>query len=114
MTQRKLHIRTGDRVTVVAGNYKGATGQVLRTIPSKGQIVVDGINMRTHHRRASVSKRGDVSEGGILTFEAPISVSNVMLTCPHCDEPTRVARRRDADGTVERICKRCDNPIEAS
>lgn len=114
MTQRKLHIRTGDRVTVVAGNYKGATGQVLRTIPAKDQIVVDGINMRTHHRRASVNKRGDVNEGGIVTFEAPIAVSNVMLMCPHCDGPARVARRRDADGTVERICKRCDNPIEAT
>jgi large subunit ribosomal protein L24 len=111
MTQPKLNIRTGDRVAVVAGNYKGATGQVLRAIPAKGQIVVDGVNMRTHHKRPSVNKKGDVNEGGILTFEAPISVSNVMLVCPHCDEPTRVGRRHDEDGTIERMCKRCQNPI---
>lgn len=107
MTQHKLHVRKGDRVKVIAGNYRGATGQVLRAIPSKGQVVVDGVNMRKRHQRPSSRN----PEGGIVTFEAPISASNVMLICPHCEEASRYATRRDEDGTVERICKRCGNPI---
>ncbi len=111
MKRRKLNVRTGDTVRVIAGNYVGATGQVIRTIPSKGKVVVKDVNMRKHHKRPTATRQGEVREGGILTYEAPISASNVMLMCPHCDQPTRVNRRHDADGTIERICKRCDNPI---
>ena len=107
MTQKKLNVRRGDRVMVIAGNYKGATGQVLRAIPAKGMVVVDGVNMRKRHQRPSQQN----PEGGIITFEAPIRSSNVMLLCPHCDEPARVSIRREPDGTVERLCKRCENPI---
>ena len=107
MSRPKLHVRKGDRVVVIAGNYKGVTGQVLRAIPERGLVVVDGVNMRKRHRRPSPQN----PEGGIMTFEAPISASNVMLVCPHCDEPARYSNRRDADGTVERLCKRCGNPI---
>lgn len=106
MTQNKLHVRKGDRVKVIAGNYKGATGQILRAIPARGKVVVDGVNMRKRHQRPSQRN----PEGGIVTFEAPIDVSNVMLVCPHCDEPSRYGRRRES-GSVERICKRCENPI---
>jgi large subunit ribosomal protein L24 len=111
MTQRKLQVRTGDTVRVIAGNYEGATGQVTRTIPSKGLVVVQDVNMRKHHKRPTANRQGDVTEGGIITYEAPIQASNVMLVCPHCDEATRVSRRHDADGTIERLCKRCGNPI---
>ncbi len=111
MTQKKLNVRTGDTVMVVAGNYRGASGQVIRTIPAKGLVVVKDVNMRKHHKRPTATRQGEVKEGGIVTYEAPISASNVMLVCPHCDAPTRVRRRHDADGTIERICKRCDNPI---
>ena len=114
MTQKKLNIRTGDTVQVIAGNYSGATGTVLRTIPAKGQVVVQDVNMRKHHTRPTATRQGEVKEGGIFTYEAPIAASNVMVVCPHCDEPTRVSRRHDADGTIERICKRCDNPIAAA
>jgi large subunit ribosomal protein L24 len=110
MSQNKLHVRKGDRVQVIAGNYRGASGQVLRAMPSERRVVVDGVNMRKRHRAPTPQN----PEGGIMTFEAPIHVSNVMLICPHCDEPTRVRRRRDADGTVERICKRCENPVPTS
>jgi large subunit ribosomal protein L24 len=92
---------------VIAGNYRGVTGQVLRTIPSRKAVVVDGVNMRKRHQRPSLQN----PEGGIVTFEAPIAASNVMLVCPHCEEPARYGTRRDADGTVERLCKRCGDPI---
>jgi large subunit ribosomal protein L24 len=92
---------------VIAGNYKGATGQVLEAFPTEGRVVVDGVNMRKRHQAPSQQN----PEGGIVTFEAPIAASNVMLVCPHCEQPSRVSIRRDPDGTVERLCKRCDNPI---
>ena len=107
MTMNKLHVRRGDRVEVISGNYKGARGQVIRAVPSKRQVVVEGVNVRKRHQSPSQQN----PEGGIVSFEAPIRASNVMLVCPHCDAPSRVGRQRDADGTVERLCKRCGTPV---
>jgi len=107
MTQNNLRVRTGDRVQVISGNYRDARGKVLRAMPAKGKVVVEGVNVRKRHRRPTNAD----PEGGIVSFEAPIAASNVMLLCPHCDAPARATRRRDEDGTVERICKRCSNPI---
>ncbi len=107
MSQNKLHVRSGDRVKVISGNYRGATGQILRTIPDQRRVVVDNVNMRKRHQQPTREN----PDGGIVSFEAPIDASNVMLICPHCDEPARTGTRVDADGTRERICKRCGNPI---
>ena len=105
--QKKLHVRSGDQVQVIAGNYKGARGQVLRAIPSKDQVVVEGVNMRKRHQAPSQAN----PEGGIITFEAPIHISNVMLIDPSNDEPSRYRNRIDADGTKERISTKSGNPI---
>lgn len=104
---RKLHVRKGDQVQVISGNYRGARGQVLRSIPSKNQVVVEGVNLRKRHQAPSQQN----PEGGIVTFEAPIHVSNVMLIDPTTDEPTRYRIRIDADGTKERISVKSGNPI---
>jgi large subunit ribosomal protein L24 len=106
-SRSKLHVRRGDLVQVIAGNYKGARGQVLRTIPSKAQVVVEGVNVRKRHQAPSQQN----PEGGIVTFEAPIHVSNVMLVDPTNDEPSRYRNRIDADGTKERISVKSGNPI---
>lgn len=102
-----MKIRRGDRVAVISGNYRGTEGRVTRVIPRKGRLVVEGVNRRTRHERPSQRN----PEGGIVSFEAPIHASNVMLVCPHCDEPSRTRTRRDPDGTFERICIVCGNPI---
>jgi large subunit ribosomal protein L24 len=107
MTRKKLHVRSGDQVQILTGNYKGARGQVLRTIPAKNQVVVDGVNIRKRHQAPSQEN----PEGGIITFEAPIHVSNVMLVDPSADEPSRFRTRIDDDGTKERIAVRSGNPI---
>jgi len=107
MTRKKLHVRSGDQVQVLSGNYKGVRGQVLRTLPAKSQVVVDGVNLRKRHQAPSQEN----PEGGIVTFEAPIHVSNVMLVDPASDEPSRFRTRVDDDGTKERIAVRSGNPI---
>ena len=107
MTRNKLHVRSGDQVQVLSGNYKGVRGQVLRTLPAKSQVVVEGVNIRKRHQAPSQEN----PEGGIITFEAPINVSNVMLVDPATDEPSRFRTRIDDDGTKERIAVRSGNPI---
>lgn len=107
MARRKVHVRRGDRVRIMAGNYKGATGQILRVIPAANQVVVEGVNVRKRHQRPSPQN----PEGGIVSFEAPINASNVMLVDPTTDAPTRTRVRIDKDGTKERISVRTGNPI---
>ncbi len=101
ISTHKLTIRRGDRVKVMRGNYAGTEGTVLRVLPQENKIVVEGVNQRKRHMRPTQ----DNPEGGIVTFEAPIHASNVMLIDPKSGEPTRVVRRRNDDGTVERLSK---------
>lgn len=107
MSRNKMHVRRGDQVQVISGNHKGARGVVLRVVPAKHQVVVEGVNMRKRHQAPSQKN----PEGGIISFEAPIHVSNVMLVDPSNDEPTRYRTRIDTDGTKERISTRSGNPI---
>jgi len=107
MTQNSLHVRKGDEVQVIAGNYRGVRGTVLRTIPRKNQVVVDGVNIRKRHEAPSQKS----PEGGIVSFPAPIHVSNVMLIDPATGEPSRYRNRIDDDGTKERISVKSGNPI---
>jgi large subunit ribosomal protein L24 len=105
--RQKLHVRRGDRVKVIRGNFAGTEGTVLRVLPKTNRVVVEGVNLRKRHTRPSQAN----PEGGIISFEAPIHVSNVMLIDPTSGEPTRVRKRIDADGTKERISVKSGNPI---
>ncbi len=102
-----ISIRKGDKVKVIAGKDKGKESRVLRAYPEKQRLVVEGVNMVKKHQRPT-SKQ---PQGGILEIEGTIHASNLMLVCPNCSEPTRVARRRD-DGTRIRVCKKCGNDID--
>jgi large subunit ribosomal protein L24 len=106
-SDRKQRIVKGDRVRVIRGNYRDVEGTVLRVIPRADRVVVEGVNVRKHHRRPSASD----PEGGIASFEEPIHVSNVMLVDPASGEPSRVRVRIEADGTKERIAVKSGNPI---
>jgi large subunit ribosomal protein L24 len=104
--RQKMHVRRGDRVRVIRGNFAGSEGTVLRVLLKENRVVVEGVNMRKRHMRPSQAN----PEGGIVTFEAPIHASNVMLLDTD-GEPTRVRRRIDADGTKERIAVKSGNPV---
>jgi large subunit ribosomal protein L24 len=107
--RQKIHVRRGDRVRVIRGNFAGQEGTVLRVLTKENRVVVEGVNMRKRHMRPSQAN----PEGGIITFEAPIHASNVMLLDTN-GEPTRVRSHIDKDGTKERIAVKSGNPIPRS
>ena len=102
-----MSIRKGDKVKVIAGKDNGKESRVLRVYPEKQRLVVEHVNMIKKHQRPT----NKAPQGGILEVEGTIHVSNVMLLCPSCSQPTRVARRRD-EGTRVRVCKKCGNDID--
>ena len=105
----RIRITKGDTVQVISGDDKGKQGKVLQVFPKNGRIKIQGVNLVKRHLRASPN-----NEGGIVEREAAIHHSKAMLLDPASGEPTRVRRRIDADGTVERIAMKSDQPIPRS
>ncbi len=103
----KMTIRRGDRVRVMRGNERGKEGTVLRVDREKNRVVVEGVNIRKRHRGPSSVD----PEGGIISFEAPLSASNVMLMDPATGEPTRVRRQRKESGEAERVAVKSGRAI---
>ncbi len=103
----KHKIMKGDRVRVIRGNYRDMEGSVLEVIPGKDRVRIEGVNMRKRHTRPSQQD----PDGGIISFEAPIHISNVMLVDTGSDSASRVRIRVEEDGTKERISVKSGNPI---
>jgi len=96
---RRLDLAPGDTVMVMAGKDRGKTGEVLRTLPRDGRLVVRGVNVLRRHTKAGQTVGGNrVMQGGIVDFEAPLDYSNVMLVCPSCHKPTRIRHTVLEDG----------------
>lgn len=108
----KVKIKKGDTVEVISGREsdKGKRGEVIRVIPEETRVVVQGVNVRKKHQR-QVQTQGRTMSPGIIEFEAPVHISNVMLVCPKCDEATRVRIQRE-DGQAHRVCKRCGSLLD--
>src|SRR3954465_11714891 len=94
-TRMRLHITKGDTVQVISGDDKGKRGRVLRVHPKTGRVTIEGVNIVKRHRRATHTR-----DPGIVEFPAPIHHSKAMLIDPKSGEPSRIRRRRDADGTL--------------
>jgi large subunit ribosomal protein L24 len=107
-----LKIRKGDLVEVISGRSedKGKRSEVIRVMPDESRVVAQGVNMRTKHQR-QVQSQGRTVNPGRVRFEAPIHISNVMLVCPKCNKPTRVALSREG-GKSQRVCKKCESLID--
>lgn len=106
--QPKLHIRKGDMVKVLAGDDKDKTGKVLEIIAEKNRAIVEGINMVTKHQKPSAGK----PEGGIKKMEGTIHISNLMLLEPSTGKPTRVGRKLDEKGKLQRYSKKTGEIIK--
>lgn len=100
-------IHTGDLVEVTAGNARGTRAKVLSVRPDDGKVVVEGVNRVYRHMKRSQKN----PQGGRLSREMPISVSNVLVVCAACGKATRVGMKIAADGAKARVCRKCKAEI---
>ena len=106
-------IRKGDTVEVISGREvdKGKRGEVIKVLPKDNRVVVQGVNIRKKHQR-QMQTQGRTVNPGIIEFEAPVHLSNVMMVCPKCGKPTRVGIHRDEDGAGHRVDKQCGKEMD--
>jgi large subunit ribosomal protein L24 len=109
----KVKIKKGDTVEVISGKLedKGKRGEVINVLPSVRRVVIQGVNVRTKHKKEVQTQAGRNIHPGRIKFEAPLDISNIMLVCPKCSKATRVAIQRDDSGS-HRVCKQCDALID--
>jgi large subunit ribosomal protein L24 len=107
----KAKIKKGDQVRVISGKETGKSGKVIRVDREHGKLFVERLNMMKKHTKPHPKKN---PQGGIIEREAPIDISNVMLVCPACGEPTRVGYRVLDSGDKVRACRRaaCGKDID--
>jgi large subunit ribosomal protein L24 len=100
-------IKKGDKVVVIAGRDKGKTGEVVQVLPTEGRAVVRGVNQVKRHTKQTAQ-----NEGGILTKDAPIQLSNIAIADPKTGKPTRVGFKIMDDGRKVRVAKRSGDLID--
>jgi large subunit ribosomal protein L24 len=107
--QRKhTQIKKNDKVIVISGKEKGKIGTILKLDSEKARAVVEKVNMVKRHSRPG----GKSAQGGIIEKEAPLHMSNLMLVCGKCAEPTRIGKRTLEDGSKVRVCKKCGELVD--
>jgi large subunit ribosomal protein L24 len=99
----KTRIKKNDQVLVISGKNRGAKGKVLRVIPARSMAVVERVNLVKRHTKQNPQKG---IQGGILEKEAPVHLSNLMVIDPQSGSPTRIGRKRQADGSGIRVAKK--------
>jgi large subunit ribosomal protein L24 len=104
-----LKIRRGDNVRVMSGKDRGKEGRILAVFPEDRRIIIEGVNMIKRHLKLRAARGRSGQEGGIISKEAPVHVSNVQIVCPSCG-PTRVGYKI-ADGTKSRVCRKCGGEL---
>lgn len=102
-----MHVKTGDKVKVLAGKDKGKEGVIIKAFPKKDRVIVEGVNVVKKHTKPSNTN----PSGGIVEKEAPIHVSNVMLIDPSTNQPTRVGYKV-VDGKKVRVSKKTGETIK--
>ena len=102
-----LKVRKGDEIVVITGKDKGKRGRVQEVDRSGMSVLVAGVNIAKRHTKPNPSKN---TKGGIIDEPKPLALGKVMVICPHCGKPTRVAHRIEED-QKERVCKRCGEAI---
>lgn len=100
---KKMKIKKGDTVVVISGANKDKSGKVIAAFPKENRVVVEGVNLVQKHRKPRSVKQ----QGGIISQEAPIHVSNVMLLCNSCKKATRAKMKIKDNGKKVRICGKC-------
>jgi len=105
-----VNIKKDDQVRVMNGKSRGHTGRVIRVLPRDGRVMVEGAAMAKKHTRTQGKRStsgSQLQQGGIIDTELYIDISNVMLVCNSCGQPTRVGYRIEGDGSKFRVCRKC-------
>ena len=102
-----MGLKKGDTVAIIAGKERGKRGKVIRTIPAAASVIVEGLNMVKFFTRPSQQN----PKGGIAQMEGKLHQSKVQLVCPRCSKQTRVGFQKLADGSKQRVCKKCNEII---
>ena len=102
-------VKKNDNVVVITGRDRGKKGRVLRVVPGKNRIVVEGVNFIKKHTKPNPQRN---VQGGIVEREAALHASNVQIVCPECGRPTRVGHRRLDDGSAVRFCRKCQGVLD--
>jgi large subunit ribosomal protein L24 len=107
--ESRVRIRKNDQVKVISGKSLDKIGRVLRVMREKNRVVVEGVSLLKRHTRANPSKN---IKGGIVERESPIHISNVMIVCGSCGQPTRIGHNILSDGKKIRTCRKCGNSLD--
>jgi large subunit ribosomal protein L24 len=109
MSRLATPIRKNDIVVVTTGKDRGKRGRVVRLVPEKNRLIVEGVNIVKRHTKANPQRN---IKGGLVEREAPLHASNVQLVCPECGKPTRIGRKVLADGRKVRVCRKCEGVVD--
>ena len=109
MSRLQTPVRRNDTVIVIAGKNRGKRGRVLKLLPERNRVVVEGVNLIKRHTRPNPSRN---IKGGVVEREASLHASNLQLVCPECGAQTRIGRRLLGDGRKVRICRKCEGVVD--
>ena len=109
MSRLATPIRKNDNVVVTTGKDRGKRGRVLKVLPEKNRVIVEGVNFIKRHTKPN-PQRG--IKGGLVEREAPLHASNVQVVCPDCGRATRIGRKILGDGRKVRICRKCEGVVD--
>lgn len=109
MNAVKTRIKKEDKVKIITGKDKGKIGKILKVVNKTNRVIVENINIVKSHQKPNMKN----PQGGIISKEAPIDFSNVMLMCNHCMAPIRIKMITLEDGKKVRVCPKCKETIDA-
>ncbi len=109
MSRLATPVRKNDNVLVTTGKDRGKRGRVLKVLPAKNRVVVEGVNLIKRHTKPNPQRQ---IKGGLVEREAPMHASNVQVVCPECGKATRIGRKVLGDGRKVRICRKCEGVVD--
>lgn len=109
MSRLRTPVRKNDNVLVISGKDRGKRGRVLKVLPTRNRLVIEGVNFIKRHTRPNPQRN---VKGGIVEREGSVHASNVQIVCPECGAPTRIGRQVLGDGRKIRVCRKCEGAVD--
>ena len=109
MSRLQTPVRKNDTVIVVGGKDRGKRGRILKVLPDRNRVIVEGVNFIKRHTRPNPQRN---VKGGVVEREASLHASNVQIVCPECGAPTRIGHQLLGDGRKVRVCRKCDGAVD--